>query len=291
MELIKKLRRERPSFGIYLSTSTLAGRATAEQRLAKVVDGIFFAPLDYRWVVRRVLRKLQPVAVVILETEIWPNLFRESKRAGASLLIINARISDRALPSYLRSRPFFQHVLNYVDLVLAQSEQDAKRYVATGAPADRVLPSANLKYDFRPPEGGVAADIAEMLDRAAPGRIWVAASTDAEEEDDVIGAFQALSKDFPRLLTIMAPRKPERFDEVAKKLERAGVSYARRSAPKDIPLPGILLLDSIGELAALFERANVVFMGGTLAPGAGMTFWSQPIWKTRNRRPEYAEFC
>src|SRR5262249_39668027 len=152
---------------IFVSTSTLAGRATAEQRLAKLADAVFYAPLDYRSMVRRVLRKLRPAVVVILETEIWPNLYREAKRASASLLIVNGRISDKAFPNSRQWRWFFEHVLALPDSILVQSERDRERYVASGAPTDRVHVAGNLKYDFEPPPA-VAPEIDAFLDRVWP---------------------------------------------------------------------------------------------------------------------------
>src|SRR5580704_9694233 len=134
--LIRRLRSERPLVRVYLSTTTLAGRASAEQKLEGLAAGVFFAPLDYRSSVRRVLRRLRPSLVVVLETEIWPNLYRESKRAGASLIVVNGRISDRALPRYRRWRWFFCHVLRCADMIFAQTAEDEHRFVAAGARLD-----------------------------------------------------------------------------------------------------------------------------------------------------------
>ena len=135
VELLRRLRAERPSVQLFVSTTTLAGRATAEHKLAGLADGVFFAPLDYRSCVRRVLRQLRPSLVVVLETEIWPNMYRESKLAGASLLVVNGRISDRALPRYQRWSWFFRHALAQPDAIMAQTEEDARRYMIAGAPA------------------------------------------------------------------------------------------------------------------------------------------------------------
>jgi 3-deoxy-D-manno-octulosonic-acid transferase len=288
VELIRRLRAERPDAAIFVSTSTLAGRALAEQRLKTLARGIFFAPLDYISIVRRVLRRLRPAAVVILETEIWPNLYRESKRAGASLLIVNGRISDRALPRYRSASGFFRHALIWPDAIFTQTEDDARRFVIAGAPEGRVSTAGNLKYDFNPPESGIAADIAGFLDRMQPKAVWIAASTmppkesaDPDEDDVVIAAFAAIKR--PGLLLILAPRKPERFDTAAEKLTRAGISFARRTTIDAAPDNArVLLLDSIGELAAMFERANVVFMGGTLASRGGHnilepTYFAKPV--------------
>jgi tetraacyldisaccharide 4'-kinase len=292
VELIRRLRSELPGVPVFVSTSTLAGRALGEQRLQTLAQGVFFATLDYRSVVRRVLRRLRPAAVVILETEIWPNLYRESKRAGASLLIVNGRISDRALPRYRSAAGFFRHALIWPDAIFTQSEEDSRRFVIAGAPEARVSSLGNLKYDFTPPASGIAADIANFLvgqgDRRRPEAVWIAASTmppkepaDPDEDDAVLGAFTTIKR--PGLLLILAPRRPERFDAAAEKLTRAGIPFARRTALASAPSDArVLLLDSIGELAALFECADVVFMGGTLASRGGHNilepaYFSKPV--------------
>ncbi|HEY2846157.1 MAG TPA: tetraacyldisaccharide 4'-kinase [Bryobacteraceae bacterium] len=269
-ELIRRIRRAQPHAEIYVSVATLAGREAAEQRLTGLANGVFYAPVDYRSVVRRVLRRLRPALVVVLETEIWPNLYRESKRAGASLMVVNGRISDRAYSRYRRYRWFFQHVLQWPDTILVQSQQDRERYVAAGAPEERVRVAGNLKYDFTPPVAASSLDL-------DGDPIWIAASTtapvesgDPDEDDVMIDAFQQISADYPRLLLVLAPRRPERFPVVAGKLRQAGVNFVRRSDnATQVTLPGVLLLDSIGELAGLFERATVVFMGGTLPQRGG----------------------
>jgi len=273
--LIRRLRSERPLVRVYLSTTTLAGRASAEEKLEGLVARVFFAPLDFRSSVRRVLRRLRPALVVVLETEIWPNLYRESKRAGASLIIVNGRISDRALPRYRRFRTFFRYVLRWPDAILVQSEEDRKRYIAAGAPPDNIAVTGNLKYDFTPPASGMPPELARFIEHANPSQVWIAASTmppaeagDVDEDDAVIAAFQTLCSTRNGLLLILAPRKPERFDLVAEKLKDSGIAFTRRSKLVD-PTPRVLLLDSIGELAALFECADVVFMGGTLARRGG----------------------
>jgi tetraacyldisaccharide 4'-kinase len=276
VELLRRLRAERPSVQLFVSTTTLTGRATAAQKLADLADGVFFAPLDYRSMVRRVLRQLRPSLVVVLETEIWPNLYRETKRSGASLLIVNGRISDRALPRYRRWSWFFRHTLAQPDAILAQTDADAKRYVIAGAPPERVKVGGNLKYDFTPPASGIASDIEAFLNQTGATQVFIAASTmppaaagDVDEDDAVIEAFRQVSASHPGLLLILAPRKPERFDIVAEKLDRAKVAFTRRTALGPLSLPGVLLLDTIGELAGLFERAGAVFMGGTLAQRGG----------------------
>jgi tetraacyldisaccharide 4'-kinase len=278
VELIRQLRERLPRSPVFVSVSTLAGYETANQKLRDLA-GVFYAPLDYVFAVRRVLRALRPSLVIVMETEVWPNLFRETKRAGAGLLLINGRISDRAIGRYRALRWFFGGVLAQVDLLLAQSEEMRRRWIRIGAPADKVRIAGNLKYDFEARVAAPDSPVRRFLDRIHPHAVWIAASTmppaaagDADEDAAVIAAFQKVSARLPGLLLLLAPRKPERFDAAAQALARAGIPFIRRSAltgSAELPLPGALLLDSMGELASLFPLADVVFMGGTLALRGG----------------------
>jgi len=280
VELLRSLRAEFPHSGLFVSSSTLAGRAMAAKKLRGLADGCFFAPVDYVFAVRRVLRALRPSVVAVVETEIWPNLFREVKRTGAALTIVNARISDRAFPRYLPYRWFFRVVLPAADSVLAQTDAMRERFLALGAPAERVRASGNFKYDFAARAAADGSPVAGLLERVRPAKVWIAASTmppagagDVDEDDAVIAAFRELAIRLPGLLLILAPRKPERFETAARKLESAGIPYLRRSALASaapaLDLPGVLLLDTIGELSGLFPLADAVFMGGTLALRGG----------------------
>jgi tetraacyldisaccharide 4'-kinase len=282
VELIRRLGAVCPWAPVYVSCATVAGRKLAGEKLAGIAAGVFYAPLDYRFAVRRVLRALRPAAVVVMETEIWPNLYREARRAGAALIVVNGRISDRTIARYRRLRWFFGPVLGQADAILAQSERDRERYLAIGAPPERLAHGGNLKFDFQPASKEPPVEI------AGGKRVWIAASTmppafegDVDEDDVVIETFAALRRRHPDLLLILAPRKPERFDAAAEKLRRAGLPFTRRSARQGAAAP-VLLLDSIGELSGLFGRADVVFMGGSLASRGGHNilepaFYGRPI--------------
>ena len=277
--LARELRQRRRSIPLYLSVGTLAGRALAEDKLAGIVDGILFAPLDYSFLIRRVLHLLRPAVVVILETEIWPSLYRQAKRAGCALVVVNGRISDRAYPRYRRWRFFFQHVLVLPDAIFVQSEQDRRRYLDCGAPPERLNVLGNLKYDGAPLHGTPPQAVLDLLDQLRPSAVWIAASTmpgadadDIDEDQAVVQAFIALARSHPGLLLILVPRKPERFDAAAELLRAAGVRFHRRSltlVDPNLAVPCALLLDTIGELASLFPLVDVVFMGGTLARRGG----------------------
>jgi len=275
--LVKRLKEEMPDAPVYVSCTTLAGRAMAEQKLAGLAAGVFYAPVDYRFAVRRVLRALKPAVVVVMETEIWPNLYRDARRSGARLLVVNGRISDKALPRYRRWAGFFREILKLPDAILAQDSIAEARYRELGA--TRVIDAGNLKYDFSPQATSVAEPVASLLTRIRPAHVWIAASTmppaepgDPDEDDAVLDTFEQLRARLPGLLLILVPRRPERFDEAARKLEARGVPHLRRSqltAATVLPLPGVLLIDTIGELSGLFRVGHAVFMGGTFPQRGG----------------------
>ncbi len=256
----------------------------AADKLADLAAGVFYAPIDYVFAVRRALRALRPSVVVVLETEIWPNLFREARRSGATVVMVNGRISDRTARRYARFRWFFHAVLSQVNRILAQSEADRDRFLAAGAPPERVEDGGNLKYDFEPREAPADSPVRRYLAQHAGKRVWIAASTTADEriaeEDAVIAAVAAL----PDWVLILAPRKPDRFNEVADKISARGLEFVRRTEldGQANARPPILLLDTIGELAGLFGLADVVFMGGSLADRGGHNilepaFFAKPV--------------
>jgi len=242
--------------------------------------------------------------LVVLETEIWPNLYREAKRAGCGLLIVNGRISDRAMPRYRKLRWFFGPVLHLADAILVQSELNRARFLELGAPADKVHLAGNLKYDFDPRQQAPPAADSRVLQARPPfpgvdrGQHHGAAAADDPDEDDaVIAAFREVAPSHPGLLLVLVPRKPERFDRAAEALACAGIAYTRRS--QMVGGTAALLLDSIGELGSLFGLADVVFMGGTLARRGGHNilepaFFGKPVivgrtWRTSRRSPRSSQ--
>ncbi len=257
--LVERMGAAFPSAAIYVSTTTLTGYDMA---VARCKAQVFYSPVDYVFVVRHVLRTIRPGLLIVAETEIWPNLFREAKRTGCGLVMVNGRMSDRMVGRYVQWRGLFGPVLSHCDRILTQSAEQRGRFIAAGAPEDRVVVGGNVKYDFEP------RDLAGWLEPFKDGnKLWIAASTSADdrvaEEDFVIDSLKRM----PGWKAVIAPRKPERFDEVADKLKRAKVEFSRRSLKQ---LSGdVLLLDSIGELSGLFGHADAVFMGGTLADRGG----------------------
>ena len=267
--LVHALRARWPGVEIVVSTVTATGAAVARTRLPGV-GGVFTCPLDLPGSVRRALGRIEPRALVVLETELWPNLFRALARAGRPIAVVNARISDRSFRRYRRVRAVFRRVLENVTLFAAQSPEDGRRLRDLGAPPARVVVTGNLKMDLRPADGLDGAEWRRRLGLGQP-LLWVAGSTHRGEEEAVLAAFQAARAGQPGLGLVLAPRHPERVDEVEALARAGGVRVGRRSRAGEPGQgqPDVLLVDTIGELAALYGLADLVFVGGSLAPIGG----------------------
>jgi len=288
--LVRDLQARFPDRKIFMSSVTPTGRAAGESRLPSVA-GRFYLPMDWRTAVGAALERIQPSLLVIVETELWPNLLRASHDFGARIILINARLSTRSFRRYRLLRPFMRRVLEQVDVICAQTEADAERFRQLGAPLEHVALSGNLKFDSEPPRLAVFPPLLKKAaDGAARAPIMIAASTMAGEEPLVLQAWSKVRAQYPKALLILAPRHPARFDEVAQILTRSGYSYTRRThlasrepeISKQVAAPGILLLDSIGELAGILELADVVFIGGSLVPTGGhnileAAYWAKPV--------------
>ena len=264
--LVDALKARFPSRRVVVSTTTATGNAVAE---SLPTDGVFFNPLDLPWAVRRVLAGLNPSLLVLVETEIWPNLIHEAHRRGVRVAVVNGRLSPRSYPRYRRLRPLLSRVLAEVDAFLMQGEAHAERARQIGAPAARVRVTGNLKYDA--PGPGPAGALAAVLGNGAPGPLWIAGSTMAGEEEAVVRALGQARAAVAGLRLLLAPRHPERAADVAALVERAGYRVTRRSALGASPWAGgdVLVLDTMGELAQAYALATVVFVGGSLVPAGG----------------------
>lgn len=288
--LVQELQRRHPEVNIFMSHVTPAGREAGEKRLPEL-RGRFYLPLDWQGPVWRVLNRIRPALLIIMETEIWPNLLRAAHQAGAKVILVNARLSDRSLRGYRLFRFFMRKVFENVDAVFAQTSLDAGRFLEIGAPRGRVFVMGNLKFDGQLPQ---RCEFASFLKQAVAETehwpVWVAASTMAGEEEQVLTAWREIRAQHPRALLILAPRHPARCDEVARLVQGQGFELIRRSAlvpdaqdlQRALRSSGILLLDTVGELASLFELANVVFVGGSLVRTGGHNLleparWGKPV--------------
>ncbi len=283
-QLVAEMKEQLRDYRIVISTTTDTGQKLARQKFGD--ENVFRAPLDLPWAVQAFLDALRPRMLVLAESEFWPNLLHCARQSGAAVAVVNARVSDRSLPRYTRFRGLFARVLADVDLVLAQSEEDARRLISIGAPAERVHVGGNLKFEVKPPaRGEIHKRFADAVQRHSIGPVIVAGSTLEGEESMLLDAFCAVRERYSQAMLMLAPRHPQRFDSVAALLASSGLPYTRRSQWDDLPLiptegmsgipeepslaGGVLLLDSIGELASVYEFADVAFIGGSLVPKGG----------------------
>ena len=292
--LARRLKEAYPERPLIVSTTTMTGQALARERMA-FADAIIYFPLDWAFCARRALTAVRPSLVLVLETEIWPNFLREAGRRKIPVVFVSGRISDRSFARYQSYlgvfgfflRPFLRNALSNASAFLMQSEKDAERVRALGAPADRVQVSGNLKYDLELPSPTPLSNwFAAEIKRSGRSPVIVAGSVVATEEPHALIAFGTLQGEYPKSLLVLAPRKPECFDAAAEFIDESHRKFIRRSR---LPIPGpaskqsdgnsnaatipdditVLLLDSIGELASLYGLADGAFVGGSLVSSGG----------------------
>jgi 3-deoxy-D-manno-octulosonic-acid transferase len=273
--LLPELRERYPRLRLFLSTTTITGQQIARNNL-QYVDEVFYFPFDLGFIVNRTLRLVRPRLFIMMETEIWPNLLRACRRAGVKTMLVNGRISSRSYPRYQLARPFFRRVLADVDRFCMQSDESARRIIDIGADRARVIVTGSLKFDSLEIPGVSTADrgrnrVLRYFRTATDRPVVIAASTLKGEEEPVLEAFQRIRATMSNALLIIAPRKPERFDDVERLVRRAGWSVTRRSELRVDAEPrcDIVVLDTIGELAQLYQIATVVFVGGSLVDAGG----------------------
>lgn len=268
--LVKRLQDQYPEHSIVFTTQT----PTGSQRVKEVFsDSVVhcYVPYDVPLIVRRFLRQIKPKITIIMETEIWPNIYAACFDAGVPIVVASARISPRSIASYERFKKLFHNTLQRVELIAAQTSRDAQRFISLGAPIDRVKVIGNLKFDFifvpsNLQEKGKEFHQLNFADRP----IWIAASTHEPEENLVLEIHQKLLNEFPHLGLILVPRHPERFQHVENLIKKFGLKYAVRSrglSPENVPQ--VLLVDTLGELPMFYAASNIAFVGGSMVTVGG----------------------
>ncbi len=267
--LVGPLKQRFPAMNVFVSTTTLTGQAIARSSV-KDADGLFYAPFDFRSSVRRVLDVVRPRLLVLVETEIWPNLIHEARLRGTRVAIVNGRVSPRSYGRYHWIRTFLKPVLEQIDVFAMQAEPHAERIRQLGAPAGRVRALGNLKFDALEAPAPSAA-LQQLFAAIGSRPVWIVGSTVDSEEPQVLAAFLRLRESLPDAALVIAPRHPERFGLVPALVEAAGLTAVRRSALGASAWDGrsVLVLDTLGELAQVYSFATAVFVGGSLAPAGG----------------------
>jgi 3-deoxy-D-manno-octulosonic-acid transferase len=269
LSLLKEMKKSYPRHGFVVSTTTLQGRAIASQ--AQGVDAAFLAPLDLLWVVRRAFKRIKPRLLLVAETELWPNLIKEVKRVGTPVILFNGRISQRSYRLYHPLRLFFRGVLQNFDALCVKSAADGERMVSLGASPNVVHVTGDIKFH----QSASPAKIKEKrlrqelrLPKDAP--ILIAGSTHEGEETIIIHIFKELKIDFPRLILILAPRHLQRVSRVGGLLKAQGIRWARRTMlTEGHRAHEVILLDTVGELAALYGLGTAIFVGGSFCRVGG----------------------
>ena len=267
--LVEGLRERHPGLPLVVSTVTETGARVVRERYDGIAEHRYF-PLDFPGAVRRTVRAIDPAFLVCMETELWPNLLRALRLRGVPVMVANGRLSDRSFRRYRRVRRFMRPMLAGVTVFAMQSDEDARRIIAIGAPPARVVVTGNVKHDALPDTTGAAELWRSLLglDRGQP--TWVAGSTHRGEEEAVLEAHALAASDVRDLALVIAPRHPERVPEVVALIQARGLSAVKRSElPAARRRGAVVVLDTVGELARLYAVADVVFVGGSLVTAGG----------------------
>jgi 3-deoxy-D-manno-octulosonic-acid transferase len=267
--LVEALLKRFPQIPLVLTTVTPTGRARAEALFGSRAD-VRYVPIDLPGAVRRFFQRVQPQLAIILETEIWPNLYHRCGRLGVPLVLASARISPRSVTSYRRMVGLFRETLSHGIFIAAQSAEDAERFVSIGANAARTHVVGNIKFDFGyPPDmESRGHELRRMLGAHRP--VWVAGSTHAQEEALVLDAHALIRQRFSDALLVLVPRHPPRFPEVVGLLRDRAVPFVTRTSKNSVSSEcQVYLLDTLGELSAFYAAGDVAFVGGSLVPIGG----------------------
>lgn len=269
LPLIRALLQRFPGRPLLVTTTTPTGAEQVRRALGDAVCHAY-APLDLPHVVARFLRRVRPAVAVVLETELWPNLYRDLRRRRVPLFLVNARLSPRSTARYRRLGPLMRDALACIDTIAAQSAEDAERFAQLGAVPARLVVAGNIKFDLQLPPG-LTERGRELRRQLGPKRpVWIAASTHEGEDEQVLTAHRRLREQYPQLLLILVPRHPERFERVAELVRNEGFALARRSRTEAADeAVAVYLGDTMGELLLMYAAADVAFVGGSLVPVGG----------------------
>lgn len=264
--VVAEILRQRPGTSIVFTTTTITGQTQARRLFPEAT--VTYFPFDFSFTVSRFLAHHRPRVFATMETELWPNVTRLARARGMHLILANGRISDRSFPRYRAFRPFVRQLLQQYDRVLAREDEDRLRFIAIGAPPERVETSGNVKFDYQPDQ--TPLEIAPYLERLISGRnVLILGSTMEGEDEVLLPEIEQLVVEH-NAFVIIAPRKAERFEIVAALLATTSLRFRRRTElPAQAGPADVLLVDTFGELARLYRYATAAFVGGTLVPLGG----------------------
>ena len=270
--LIKEIAAKKPDWECVVSTTTKTGMELARKKYPHLT--VFYCPLDFSWAVRGAMRRICPQVLVLAELELWPNLVRAAREAGARVAVINGRLSEHSFRGYRRVRPLAARLLRRIDLVAVQDETYARRFCGLGALADSVHVTGSMKYDGAETDrdNPTTRRLRRLAGFADEDVVFLAGSTQEPEESLALNAYRELSAAWPRLRLILVPRHPDRFEAVARLLDGSGLPWQRRTTlDEQAPHPAarVLLVDAVGELGAWWGTAQIAFVGGSMGDRGG----------------------
>jgi 3-deoxy-D-manno-octulosonic-acid transferase len=261
-------------YELFFSTTTRSGQELAQSVFGEQAKVLYF-PVDLRKPCSKILHAMRPAAIVLVETEIWPNFIATARQLSVPIVLVNGRISDKSFRNYERFRFFFRHLWKYLSKFCMQSKADKERILSLGAEEAKVHWTGNLKYDLHintpPSKAELVEQLNELLKSSEESLLWLCGSTKPGEEEIILKVYSKLKQRFDSLRLLIAPRHPERSDEIALLIQAHGFPYTKRSLPESWKMSseGVFLLDSIGDLVHLYQLADIVFIGGSLVPQGG----------------------
>lgn len=278
--MIERLLATYPDRPLLVTTTTPTGSERVKALFGERVTHVY-CPWEIPGALRRFLRAFNPALVIVLETELWPNLSAAVKKHGATLMLMNGRLSEKSYRGYAKLSALVKPMLAQFDVLAVQTPIEAERYVALGAKAERVHAIGSVKFDMTL-DGALREKAGALRATFGDRPVWIAASTHPGEDAPVLAAHKAVLASHPQALLILVPRHPERFDEVAEQIAQAGLSLARRSREEPVADAQVYLADTMGELMMLFGTADVAFVGGSFVPVGGHNLlepaaWSLPV--------------
>ncbi len=266
--LIRALQSKYAAMPITVTTTTPTGAQRVRQTFGNTVTHIYM-PYDIPWCINRLINKIQPLCLVIMETELWPNLLNTCNNQSIPVIMANARLSDRSFPRYMRLRWFLKNILQQITFVATQSQLDTDRFLQLGLPYNKITTVGNLKFEVQIDEQQLHAG-KKLKDTIGQRLVFVAASTHAGEEQQILQAFKLIQQSYCDCLLILIPRHPDRFNSVAELLTQQRVNFIRRSSGEICATDtAIILGDTMGEMYTYYAAADVAFVGGSLVPIGG----------------------
>jgi 3-deoxy-D-manno-octulosonic-acid transferase len=282
--LATALQEQYPTIPLLISTVTATGQQTARKQMPAVRHFLYF-PLDYPWIVKRVIDTVNPCGVILIETELWPNFLRYLTHRQIPVLLVNGRISPRSFRGYSRIAFFMRKVLSHLTFCSMQTTQDAERLCAIGARRDKVSVTGNLKFDQVLASVSSRQPVHFLPSTWQETAIFIAGSTHPGEEEQILMLYKAMRTDFPSLILIIAPRHIERATAVVALIREQGFTAVRRTELSHTPLPNlsasppVIVLDTLGELAGLYQQGTLIFVGGSLVPIGGHNILEPLVYK------------